>query len=234
MFGFSKKKSKSRAIANRVVPPKNDRDAPPKVEPEMDDEIQQEREDVKLVTKEDAEEITTPVERVDETETVEDENPEIPNPGKFLGYTMGGKGRTQPTLYFENGHYTQEHNEPENVGWHPNKGERHFIANVEEKQYKKYKTKRKKWNRKNKTKFGKNVEKGKYDAKPGEGFMIEGDVKTKTARNWLRMKYQKEQIFLHPSRGRLIKPGDEDFDEKYSEAYAKEVLKEGEEAKNAE
>ncbi|MEO0583362.1 MAG: hypothetical protein AAF135_14150 [Bacteroidota bacterium] len=232
MFGFSKKKSKSRAIANRVVPPKNDRDAPPKVEPEMDDEIQQEREDVKLVTKEDAEEITTPVERVDETETVEDENPEIPNPGKFLGYTMGGEGRTQPTLYFENGHYTQEHEKPKNVGWHPNKGERHFIANVEEKHYEKYGRNRQKWGRKDKTKFGKKVEKGKYDAKPGEGLMIEGNVKTKVAKNWRGKKYQKEQIFLHPSRGRLIKPGDEEFDEKYSEAYAKEVLKDGKKAKN--
>ena len=53
---------------------------------------------------------------------------EIENPGKFLGYTQGDGKNQKPTLYFENGRLTQEHDKPENVGWHPHKGTTRVVA----------------------------------------------------------------------------------------------------------
>jgi len=34
----------------------------------------------------------------------------------YRGYTLGG---AQPTLYFDEGRYTQVHGTPANIGWHP-------------------------------------------------------------------------------------------------------------------
>jgi len=57
------------------------------------------------------------------------------NTGKYLGYTQGRGQQQLPTLYFENGHLTQEHTIPDNVGWHPN-GDNHVMLNVQsEKKY---------------------------------------------------------------------------------------------------
>jgi hypothetical protein len=47
--------------------------------------------------------------------------------GAYVGYTHGGEA---PTFYFENGRLTQTHPNPNNVGWHPNRGDRHFIKNI--------------------------------------------------------------------------------------------------------
>lgn len=47
--------------------------------------------------------------------------------GKYLGYTLGS---TKPTLYFENGHLTQIHDDADNVGWHPNHGATHVVTSI--------------------------------------------------------------------------------------------------------
>ena len=47
--------------------------------------------------------------------------------GEYLGYTYG---REKPTLYFENGHYTQVHDLDHNVGWHPNHDQGHQRVNI--------------------------------------------------------------------------------------------------------
>jgi hypothetical protein len=36
----------------------------------------------------------------------------------YVGYTQEEESQL-PTLYFEEGHYTQQHNDPSNIGWHP-------------------------------------------------------------------------------------------------------------------
>ncbi|MFD0861856.1 hypothetical protein ACFQ1M_06530 [Sungkyunkwania multivorans] len=46
--------------------------------------------------------------------------------GDYIGYTLGG---SKPTMYFENGHYTQVHDYADNVGWHSS-GERHHYGNI--------------------------------------------------------------------------------------------------------
>lgn len=39
--------------------------------------------------------------------------------GNFIGYTMTNENNGFPTLYFENGHITQRHDDINNIGWHP-------------------------------------------------------------------------------------------------------------------
>lgn len=58
--------------------------------------------------------------------------PKAITPGKYLGYTQGGDSTQLPTLYFENGHLTQEHAYPTNVGWHPlpESTAKHYMANI--------------------------------------------------------------------------------------------------------
>ena len=142
--------------------------------------------------------------------------------GAYIGYTMGGNS---PTFYFENGHFTQKHDKPENVGWHPNKGDRHFIKNITQESYDKYEAHRDEkkggWNRDEKSKFGLEIERGGHDAKEGEGMMVEGDVKIKEG---------KEKVYLHPSRGRFIKAGDENAE--YTEKEAREAVSNGKLAEN--
>ncbi|MCB0375233.1 MAG: DUF4157 domain-containing protein [Sinomicrobium sp.] len=151
------------------------------------------------------------IQRVSEEET-----------GAYLGYTFGGD---KPSFYFEQGHYTWQHKKKKNEGWHPNKGTRHFVKNIDEEVHKKYSDDyRGKWDRKQKTAFGKKIEEGKYDAKEGEGKMIEGSVYVR--------KDKSEKIILHPSRGRLIKVGDKDFDEKYNEEFVRSIVSKGKLAEN--
>lgn len=56
---------------------------------------------------------------------------ELPiNTGRFIGYTQGGGENQLPTLYFENGRFTQEHEIAGNVGWHPENPDNLTRANV--------------------------------------------------------------------------------------------------------
>lgn len=50
--------------------------------------------------------------------------------GNYIGYTQGGGPGQKPTLYFENGRLTQEHDHSDNEGWHPLKPGTHYMANV--------------------------------------------------------------------------------------------------------
>lgn len=138
--------------------------------------------------------------------------------GAYIGYTMGGDA---PTFYFENGHFTQVHSDSDNIGWHPNKGDRHFIKNIKEESRDEYEKNRGVWDRNKKTKFGLEIESGKHDAKEGEGVMIEGDIKVKDGN---------EKVYLHPSRGRFIKPTEKDS--KYSASDAISAASKGGLAKN--
>lgn len=140
--------------------------------------------------------------------------------GAYIGYTMGGDA---PTFYFENGHFTQVHKNPENVGWHPNKSSRHFIKNITTSARNEYTQNRKIWDRSEKTAFGLEVESGLHDADEGNGMMVEGDVFTGQDGS--------EKVYLHPSRGRLIKPTDEDSE--YSSKDAIAAASNGGLAKNA-
>lgn len=160
------------------------------------------------------------VQKVDEEidsgyEADTEEESVIENPGAYMGYTMG---QELPTLYFENGHYTQIHDEPENIGWHPNTGVRHFIKNVTEDAHAHYEDNRGKWDRKQKTAYGKQIEQGDFDAEEGEGMMMEGNV---------IMSQGQEKIYLHPSRGRLITPNDPAFNPKFGKRYALKVIRTG-------
>lgn len=141
--------------------------------------------------------------------------------GAYIGYTIGGD---TPTFYFENGHFTQEHPKPDNIGWHPNKSDRHFIKNIKEESRNEYVENREVWDRNKKSKFGLEIESGKHDAKEGEGMMVEGDVH--------KDKDGKEKVRLHPSRGRLIYPTEKDS--KYSASDAISVASKGVLAKNEE
>ena len=49
-------------------------------------------------------------------------------PGSYKGYTEGVQGH--PTLYFEKGHYTQIHEDPKNIGWHPNAPGNYIGGNI--------------------------------------------------------------------------------------------------------
>jgi hypothetical protein len=119
--------------------------------------------------------------------------------GAYKGYTLGG---SKPTFYFEKGHLTQQHDNADNVGWHPNKSDRHFIKNITDEAASTYESNRSTWDRAAKTKFGLDVEAGKYDARPGEGSMVEGDVMTG--------RDGEEKAYLHPSRGRFINATEDD------------------------
>src|SRR5579859_5086781 len=48
--------------------------------------------------------------------------------GSYIGYTEGAPSK--PTLYFDKGHYTQFHDNPKNVGWHPNISPNHTAHNI--------------------------------------------------------------------------------------------------------
>lgn len=141
--------------------------------------------------------------------------------GAYIGYTMGGD---TPTFYFENGHFTQVHAKSDNIGWHPNEGDRHFIKNIKEESRNEYIKNRGVWDRNKKSKFGLEIESGKHDAEEGEGLMVEGNVR--------KDKDGNEKVFLHPSRGRLIKPTEKDS--KYSASDAISVASKGGLAKNVE
>lgn len=142
--------------------------------------------------------------------------------GAYLGYTLGG---TAPTLYFERGHFTQVHDDQNNVGWHPNKGDRHFIRNINPDMSNYYKTNRGQWSRKLKTRFGAMIERGVMNAEEGQGLMMEGGV-------FINQENNSETAYLHPSRGRLIRPGTPDFDNQYNEAYARQIVRTGNLAPN--
>lgn len=148
----------------------------------------------------------------------------IENPGAYLGYTHGGE---LPTLYFENGHFTQAHQNPKNVGWHPNKGDRHVIKNITEEKHKEYGDHRGgpgAWSAEKKAEFAKSVDKGEYDAKEGEGKMFESNVKVEDGKD--------QYSGNHPSRARLVQVGEEGFKAAYGKAYAESVLAKGEVAQN--
>lgn len=49
--------------------------------------------------------------------------------GAYIGYTQSDASQL-PTLYFEKGRYTQEHDDPDNIGWHPFNSDKHIARNI--------------------------------------------------------------------------------------------------------
>lgn len=135
---------------------------------------------------------------------------------KYEGYTKG-EGVALPTLYFKEGRYTQEHDVPENVGWHPAINPC-WRGNISKESYDYYNSIRSKGDDAAKNKFKKEVMKGTYNAAPGEGFLFEVEL-------------VEGQLLAHPSRSRLITPGDPMFDKTYNAEYTKGVLAKGHLAK---
>lgn len=142
--------------------------------------------------------------------------------GNYNGYT---DGRSKPTLYFENGHFTQVHGNKNNVGWHPELKEGVLRRNIKEDIQDKWINL---YSKKNKN----NVEisdlailtneimNGKYDDQ--DGLLFEFHYGGSGVRSY------------HPSGGNFKKLGDKNFDNQYDENYAINVVEKGKLADNEE
>ncbi|MDX2362861.1 MAG: hypothetical protein QNK23_18770 [Crocinitomicaceae bacterium] len=135
----------------------------------------------------------------------------ITNAGTYLGYTLG---RTKPSLYFENGRYTQEYPDKDNIGWHPN-GSNHRGENITKDRYDEIMAIEVGDTVKEKA-FVVEFKKGSYDsdASTAKYFEVSGSAD------------------IHPSSSRLIKTSYNDFDDQYDATYASNVLKNGVNAPN--
>ncbi len=160
----------------------------------------------------------------------------------YLGYTMGDPG--SPTFYFKEGRYTQKHNHPENVGWHPVKTY-HLAANITKAAAAEYKALNaliKKAEEDDdedgedetirlnglKTEFKRRFVNGEFNALDTDVTAIYFECSTNIELN----KNDYSKWAGHISRARLIKLTDKLFMVQYDEAAAKKVLAKGELADN--
>ena len=134
--------------------------------------------------------------------------------GDYLGYTYGG---VKPTLYFENGHFTQLHDYENNIGWHSSGG-RHHYGNIgiegQSMLSQTYKIRDKKAFELELKSFISKFELGGFSSNSSEAVLFECFLKGK-------------QFFTHQSKSKLIKKGDMDYDREFDKAYINKVLSNG-------
>jgi len=147
--------------------------------------------------------------------------------GKFVGYTHGGK---EPTLYFDLGHYTQEHKKSGNVGWHPIlEGCSIKRANITEVEYLEYKNA---GTQRAQLGFIQKIITGTYQETEYSKRLMEVSF-IKNADGSTRIRS------FHLSRSKLIKPlleGDEvnsNYSTKFNSIYIENVMKSAFYAKNS-
>ena len=139
--------------------------------------------------------------------------------GEYIGYTYGG---SKPTLYFENGHFTQVHDYKNNIGWHSS-GTRHHYGNIgivgQAMLSQVYNIKDKKVFVTELRNFINKFESGKFRSSASEAVLFECFLKGK-------------QFYTHQSRSKLIRKDDVDYNRKFNKDYINNVLANGNWAAN--
>lgn len=136
----------------------------------------------------------------------------------YEGYTLGS---SKPTLYFKEGRYTQIHDDPNNVGWHPiPTGFKCIRQNINAQGLKRI-MEIPEGESAEENLFALDVLKGVYTPRDTEESTL---CELYTADN--------KDFIIHVSRSKLFKTGDGDFNATYNNAYAQEVLKNGDLAPN--
>lgn len=134
--------------------------------------------------------------------------------GEYLGYTLEG---VKPTLYFENGHFTQLHDYENNIGWNSSDGRYHYgNIGIEGKSVLSqiYKIRDKKAFQLELKNFIDKFELGKFSSNSSEAVLFECFLKGK-------------QFFAYQSKSKLIKKDDMDYDREFDKAYINKVLSNG-------
>ncbi|TRX54848.1 hypothetical protein FNH22_19025 [Fulvivirga sp. M361] len=151
--------------------------------------------------------------------------------GEYIGYTQGSG--QPPTLYFENGRLTQEHPHADNVGWHPlrNRQPNHVRINAtlelgevrelvvisDNLSYEEAENAIKSIRSKRRENI---VKKNKKN--------LEEKLRKFDSESRIRLyEFLDEDGTIrkpHPSRGHLVRPLDDDFNDAYNEDYAFEQL----------
>ena len=134
--------------------------------------------------------------------------------GEYIGY-INGEGK--PTLYFENGHFTQSHDYKNNVGWHSN-GTRHYYGNIGIKSQATLKQIHTLAD--NKT-LG--LELKNFISKFELGLLESNAFEAVLCECYLNGKQFRTEV----SKSKLIKNNDTDYDKKINKAYVDKVLYNG-------
>lgn len=135
----------------------------------------------------------------------------------YEGYTLGG---SEPTLYFKEGRYTQVHDNPDNIGWHPiSNGDKCIRQNINNQGVERIMEIPEDDAEENI--FAQEVLKGKYTPQGTEQATL-CELYTADDKNFS----------IHVSRSKFIRTSDSDFNTTYDQAYAREVLKNGKLAPN--
>jgi len=135
--------------------------------------------------------------------------------GKYLGYTESTDNKGFPTLYFENGRFTQRHQLITNVGWHPNSKD-HYGSNISIRKYNEYfKLK----NVQEKDKFKTKFRKGRFD--------YHGSNAENNAKYFEVFRDPFGKLRAHPSRSFLRMPGNAGFNKQYDQDYAYSKIETG-------
>lgn len=148
----------------------------------------------------------------------------ITRSGKYIGYTIGG---AHPTLYFEEGRYTQVHTNPENVGWHPVIGDQYQV-NISSADYASIRVRS--------TDDASVVAAKKAAKKALVEDVLDGSVADSAdpaGRLFEVSEINGTVTSTHTSRARLIRVGDAGFNPAFDEHYAQQVLDNGSVAKNS-
>lgn len=132
--------------------------------------------------------------------------------GNYLGYTLS---RTKPTLYFQNGRYTQVYPDANNIGWHPN-GAYHRGSNINKQDYDRFiDLNLTPENSPEEREFISKFRNGDFDSDATDSKFFE--CFSKDGVNWS----------AHPSSSHFTKKGDASFDDTFNDAYADAVLAAG-------
>jgi hypothetical protein len=129
----------------------------------------------------------------------------------YRGYTLGG---AQPTLYFDEGRYTQVHNDVTNVGWHPSHTTYCIRINITAAAVNQFLAIPPD-DLAGESAFGAAVVAGQYTDNTANGVLCE--CYTNDNQNYM----------VHVSRGRFVALADPNFDNTYNNAYAQGVLANG-------
>lgn len=134
--------------------------------------------------------------------------------GEYIGYTSGdGK----PTLYFENGHFSQVHDYENNIGWHSN-GARHHFGNIGIAGQAMLKQA---YSITDNKAFGAEIK--NFVSKFELGLLEAGVSEAVLCECYLNGKQFRAEL----SKSKLIKKNDIDYNKKINKAYVDEVLSNG-------
>ena len=138
----------------------------------------------------------------------------------YIGYTESKGNHGSPTLYFKEGRYTQVHNNKKNIGWHPCSTDASVYrgANITPTAHSESSLARKNEDTEPKKQIKEAFLRGELDSELADAKFFEvfkvGKGNPEDGSSWSG----------HPSRARRLMVGFPDFNENYSEAYAKGIL----------